>query len=225
MSRKTFQRLSLDARRRSLLEATLDCIVEYGLDGASARRIADKAGVTAGLIRHYFGSKDDMVLAAYSYLIGELTSSAAESAAVGDDSPDQRLARFIIANVTAPNLSSHKVSLWATFIGRVRAISGYAEIHRESYREFLALLETLIHPVVVASGSSATPAVCREHAIALNGLIDGLWLEGSLGHGLYSAETLPQIALRAAERVLELSAGSLARYAGDGESDTGDNGR
>ncbi|WP_458526963.1 TetR family transcriptional regulator C-terminal domain-containing protein [Onishia taeanensis] len=212
MSRKTFQRLPLDERRRSLLEATLDSVAEDGLNGASARRIAEHAGVTAGLIRHYFGSKDAMVRAAYGYLLEQMTAEATQSAEKGGEAPEQRLARFIVANVTAPNLSSRKVSLWATFIGRVRSDSTYADIHRERYREFLALLETLIHPLLLAFERPADPVTCQRYAIALNALIDGLWLEGGLGHGLYDARRLPGIALSAAEGILALPEGTLVQF-------------
>lgn len=202
----------MDARRRSLLEATLDCVAEYGMNGASARRVADRAGVTAGLIRHYFGSKDAMVSAAYGYLIGQLTAEADASAEQGGAAPEQRLARFIVANVTAPNLSPRKVALWATFIGRVRTEPDYADIHRESYREFLALLETLIHPLLLAGERPADPVTCQHYAIALNALIDGLWLEGGLGHGLYDTALLPRIALGAAEGILALPGNTLMQH-------------
>ncbi|WP_110675470.1 TetR family transcriptional regulator C-terminal domain-containing protein [Salinicola sp. RZ23] len=210
MSRKTFQRLSLDERRRSMLEATLECIAQHGLDGATARRIAERANVTAGLIRHYFGSKEDMVLAAYGYLVGQLTMQAAQASGQDATHPERRLARFIIANVTPPNLSDRNVSLWATFIGRIRALPSYADIHRESYRDFLDLLETMIHAVMAARQRPVSAEACQDQAVALNGLIDGLWLEGSLDHGLYAADRLPRIALTAAAGILSLPADALS---------------
>ncbi|WFE75807.1 TetR family transcriptional regulator C-terminal domain-containing protein [Roseinatronobacter sp. S2] len=210
MTQRSYQRLGEDARRNALLEATLDCLAEDGMGGASVRKIAERAGVSAGLIRHYFLSKDEMVHAAYAYLMGNLTGAAAESARMASEGPAQALAHFIAANVKHPNLSSRKVSLWATFIGRVRSGQRYAQIHRESYREFLDLLEALIHPVLTQHNLPADPATCHSHAIALNGLIDGLWIEGSLGHGLYDPARLPRIALSAAEGILRLPNDTLA---------------
>ena len=60
-------------------------------------------------------------------------------------------------------------------------------------------------------GLPADPAACHGYAIALNGLIDGLWLEGSLGHGLYAPARLPGIALAAAEGILRLPDKTLVR--------------
>jgi len=217
MTRKVFQRLSEDARRTSLIEATLDCVAREGLHGASVRRIAEKAGVSAGLIRHYFPSKDAMLRASYAYLIGQLTGDAAryvDKAAdrAGPDAPDAALAQFVAANVSKPNLSALKVSLWATFIGRVRADPAFADIHRESYREFLDILEGLIHPLLMTHDRPSDPASCQRLAVAVNGLIDGLWLEGSLEHGLYNPNRLPGIALNAVEGILNLPHTTLTRH-------------
>jgi AcrR family transcriptional regulator len=210
MSRKAFQRLSLDDRRRSLMEATLACVARDGLHGATVRRITDEAGVTAGLVRHYFGGKDELIKSAYAYLVGQLTTQASESSRRSDGGADAQLRHFLRANMTAPNLSEHKVSLWATFVGRVRSDMQFAEIHREGYREFLHLLETLIEPVLAAHGLPHGGAVCKRHAIALNGLIDGLWIEGSLNSGLYSQAILPDLLIEGSERLLGLPPGSLS---------------
>lgn len=48
--------LSADGRSR-LIDAAIECFAASGF-GVSVRAIAERAGVTAGLIRHHFGSKD-----------------------------------------------------------------------------------------------------------------------------------------------------------------------
>ena len=212
MTRRAYSRLSQDRRRTDLLEATLSCVADLGLDRAGARQIAERAGVSAGLIRHYFPSKDEMVRAAYAYLMGQMTAAAEDSGAGDEQSPEAALAEVIAANFASPSLSGVKVSLWATFVGRVRVDPAYADIQREGYREFLDLLEARIHPVLVAQGGPADPSRCKQLAIALNGLIDGLWIEGSLGHGLYDARRLPAIALGAAEGILRLPDTTLTRH-------------
>ncbi|WP_339109572.1 TetR family transcriptional regulator C-terminal domain-containing protein [Thioclava sp. GXIMD4216] len=212
MSRKTFQRLPEDARRLELLEATLACIGEDGLNGASARKIAERAGVTAGLIRHYFGSKEEMLRAAYAHLMTQLTGQAEAVAQTRALTPAQSLAGFISANLMRPNLSARKVSLWSTFIGRVEHEPGYSQIHRASYQEFLDLLATLIRDARHACDLPHDAPLCHDLAIALNGLIDGLWIEGSLDHGIYDPERLPLIALQAAEGLLHLPKDSLTQH-------------
>jgi len=210
MSRKDFQRLSEDVRRRSLMEATLVCVAQYGLTGTTVRRITEEAGVTPGMVRHYFGSKNELITNAYAYLVGQLTSEAGERARLAKGEASLQLRQFLLANMTTPNLSEDKVSLWATFIGRVKYEREFADIHREGYRDFLNLLEALIEPVLAEHGLPHGGEACRRHAIALNGLIDGLWMEGSLNSGLYSRAILPGLIIEAGERLLGLPAGSLA---------------
>ena len=50
-------------RRERMLDAALATFVDKGIDGASVKDITAAAGVTQGLLYHYFDSKDALVLA------------------------------------------------------------------------------------------------------------------------------------------------------------------
>ena len=52
------------ATRTALLDAAIDCLVEYGYAKTTTRRIAERAGVTPGALQHHFASK--------AALLGEL---------------------------------------------------------------------------------------------------------------------------------------------------------
>ena len=61
----------LTARAR-IRDAALRLFADRGLDGTTIRDIAKEAGVSGGLIRHHFGSKDDLRSACDSYALGQL---------------------------------------------------------------------------------------------------------------------------------------------------------
>ena len=61
----------LTARAR-IRDAALRLFAERGLDGATIRDIARAAGVSGGLVRHHFGSKDDLRAACDSYALDQL---------------------------------------------------------------------------------------------------------------------------------------------------------
>ena len=61
----------LTARAR-IRDAALRLFAERGLDGATIRDIARAAGVSGGLIRHHFGSKDDLRAACDSYALDQI---------------------------------------------------------------------------------------------------------------------------------------------------------
>jgi len=61
----------LTARAR-IRDAALRLFAERGLDGTTIRDIAKEAGVSGGLIRHHFGSKDDLRAACDSHVLDQL---------------------------------------------------------------------------------------------------------------------------------------------------------
>ena len=61
----------LTARAR-IRDAALRLFADRGLDGTTIRDIAKEAGVSGGLIRHHFGSKDDLRAACDSYALDQL---------------------------------------------------------------------------------------------------------------------------------------------------------
>lgn len=202
MSRRTFHRAGEAERRHDLIAATLDCISETGLQGATVRQIAARAGVTPGLIRHYFSCKDQMLQAAYREVMTGMTSAVVAAADGGQQTARARLCDFIIANLTPPVADGRRLSLWAAFISHVRVDPAFAEIHRESYLAFRSALEALVADVLAEAGEAPDPMRCRELGIAINGVIDGLWLEGTLVGDLFTENPLPGIAVRSVEALL-----------------------
>ena len=61
--RKTRRQEQAEARRGQLLAVALDLFSERGIRGATIKEIAQAAGVTEGLIYHYFPSKAALVRA------------------------------------------------------------------------------------------------------------------------------------------------------------------
>jgi AcrR family transcriptional regulator len=56
------------ATRERLLDATIECLVEFGYAGTTVARVAERAGVTRGAQVHHYPTKADLVLAALRHL-------------------------------------------------------------------------------------------------------------------------------------------------------------
>lgn len=71
-----------ETTRTALLEATIDCLAEYGYAGTTTTRVAELAGLSRGAQLNYFASKAALVAAAVGHLadrrIEELRSLVAE---------------------------------------------------------------------------------------------------------------------------------------------------
>lgn len=66
--RRTQDQRRTETRRR-LLDATIDCLAEYGYAGATTRRIAERAEVSVGAVTHHFQYRVDLVAAAVEELV------------------------------------------------------------------------------------------------------------------------------------------------------------
>lgn len=203
-SRRKFRREGEERRKQDLIEATLDCVAEHGLEGATVRAIARRAGVTAGLIRHYFPNKEELLQATYATIVGRMTEQAKAALAMDKASPRRRLAAFVEANLTPPVIDARIFSLWAGFIGRATHDPTLAAAHRNGYLGFRDELEALVAEVLAAEGRAADKAQTRAHAIAINGILDGLWIEGCLADDLFGPRELAGIAISTVEALLTL---------------------
>src|SRR5215471_9146339 len=101
-----FERKLPDARRKALIEATIECLKKFGHDGLSIRRISAQAEVSIGLINHHFPTKDALVAEAYRYFNTELVGYLQRAIADKTGSPRQQLRAFFEASFSPPNLDS-----------------------------------------------------------------------------------------------------------------------
>lgn len=68
---RRWSRLGSDERRGQILRAARSLFSELPYGAVSTAAIADAAGVTRGLLHHYFGTKRDLYLEAVRDLVGE----------------------------------------------------------------------------------------------------------------------------------------------------------
>ncbi|RUU03205.1 transcriptional regulator BetI, partial [Mesorhizobium sp. M7A.T.Ca.TU.009.01.3.2] len=60
-------------RRKALIDATISAIGERGSLDVTMSEIAGRAGVSSALAHHYFGAKDELLLATMRHILAELT--------------------------------------------------------------------------------------------------------------------------------------------------------
>ncbi|MDQ3936936.1 MAG: TetR/AcrR family transcriptional regulator [Actinomycetota bacterium] len=82
MGTPAFTRLDVDERRRQLLEAGARAFTERSYDDVSMSEVARSAGISKGLLYHYFPSKRD-------FFTATLAAAAAELAAVTEPDPER----------------------------------------------------------------------------------------------------------------------------------------
>ncbi len=70
--------------RARIRDAALRLIAEHGVEGATIRDITRAAGVSGGLVRHHFGSKDHLRAACDAYALEQLVKIKEQAVLVGE---------------------------------------------------------------------------------------------------------------------------------------------
>nr|WP_325230128.1 transcriptional regulator BetI [Sphingobium sp.] len=197
--RARFVREAPDVRRQALIEATARCLAEKGVGGTSVRAICARAGVSSGLLTHYFDGVDALILATYVD-VGTKVSAALDAAieAAGDD-PRDRLRACLQANFRDPILDPDLLATWIAFWSLVKSDPNIAIIHAEVYGGTRDQLEDLLR----AACPALSPAETRIAAISLTALVDGLWLELCLDRSTFSPEEAQVMVEDAMARLLD----------------------
>lgn len=196
--RRAYRRESEETRRADLIAATQDLVAEGGPEAATVRAIAARAGVTAGLIRHYFQTKDELTRAAYLSLMDGMTAKGSDALEGVGAQPEERLAAFVAASLRPPVLDVGAVVLWAGYMHKVRNDPQLLAVHERAYVTYRDTLQGLI----AALSRPATEAQLRSEAIACNAVIDGLWLEGSILAHTFAPAEIVTIGLRSVGAIL-----------------------
>lgn len=173
-SAPSFTRESAEVRREALIDATCTALAEAGLAGVSVRSICARAGVSPGLLRHYFAGIDDLVCAAYVATGARIDAIIDAAVAAAAPDPRARLSAYLTASFRPPIADPALLGSWTGFWALARTSPRAAAIHRAGYAAYRARLTALLAECGMA------PAAAATEAIALTALVDGLWLELAL---------------------------------------------
>ncbi len=111
--RRTQDQRRAETRRR-LLDATIDCLAEYGYAGATTRRIAERAEVSVGAVTHHFQYRVDLVAAAVEELVRRRLVALRQALDALPDDRERRVSAaldLIWADFSGP-LFTVMVKLW-----------------------------------------------------------------------------------------------------------------
>lgn len=165
-------------RRESLIEATIQMVAKHGIENTTFVRISEAAGVSRGLPGHYFRDKDDLLCQAYQHLLDLHVAHTTGAARAVEDDAAEGLKAFARACLPSDGSTRHYrtayLAFWTLSMGNKKMM----KITSESYRVLYDSVASLFSDAATESGASLD---AREETVALIGMIDGLWLDISIG--------------------------------------------
>lgn len=160
-----------EIRRRQLIEATIASIHEVGFAESSLSRISAKAGVSTGIVHHYFEDKAELLESTLRALGTNLRLAVARRLNAAH-TPTERLLAVIDGNLGAETFTPESVSAWLAFWAQVPTSPRLAGIQHVIISR---LRDNLVHALKLMGRKDAV-----EIARVTEALIDGLWLRAAV---------------------------------------------
>lgn len=202
MTKQAKKRLSRQERYDTLIDATYRCVAQNGLDGTTIRDIAELAGVTFGLIRHYFANKEDLIEATYTAVTADMTKHAQVAAEQAGPDPAEKLSAFVAASLSDPFVSPQYLAFWSNFVGRVLFDPRMQELHEQGFWRYRQVLTNLVAQTLAQAGKAPDQDALDLAVIKVNAVIDGMWIEACLNVDALRGPDLAQAGIDAASAVL-----------------------
>lgn len=160
-------------RRQQLIEATLDSVAELGLHATTINSISKRAGMSSGIISHYFGGKQGLLEATVRHLLSNLKANLLSKTQAGC-TPEQRLMFIVEANFSSMQQQTNTTRTWLSF--------WVQSMHDESlHRLQIVNAKRLQSNLAVSFKEHLNKDQARDAANLAAAMIDGLWLRAVLG--------------------------------------------
>lgn len=161
-------------RKAALVEATIAEIGASGSLDVTVSQIAKRAGVSTALAHHYFGSKEQILLASMRHILSEFGAKVRGALAVSDG-PRGRVEAIIAASFEAGNFRRDVVAAWLNFYVQAQNSPDAARLLRVYQRRMHSNLVYALKPLV--------PERAEGVARGIASMIDGVYIREALNSG------------------------------------------
>ncbi|WP_328946051.1 TetR/AcrR family transcriptional regulator [Streptomyces sp. NBC_00250] len=161
-----------EERHRQIADAVSRLIAEHGLDAVTVARTAAAAGMSVGLVQHYFRNKDEMLLHAFRQVSACIRARAEQS--IRDGVEHRRPIARVMAEVMTEYIpldearrAEYRVA--RAFAGRALDAPALAEVDTETARKLREDIARAVHNGKecgeVDEGLDPVPAAVRLAAV------------------------------------------------------------
>jgi TetR/AcrR family transcriptional repressor of bet genes len=159
--------------RQRLIEACISALHLYGPSRTTVSRVVTIAGLSPGIVRFYFNSKDALLVAALEYLAREFEERVLKPVAALKHSPVVALGLLVELYLDPEISSPRKVSVWYSFWGEASSRQEYLEICGQKDEDFARLVRELVETLIAQSGARHLDG--DGVALGLIGVLEVLW--------------------------------------------------
>lgn len=158
-------------RKAQLIDATIQCIHEEGVARSSVQRISKRAGLSPGIVAHYFDDKDGLLVATLLRLNKGLSDEIIQRMSSAQQ-PIDRLWAILDAHFEPVHFAPETVDAWFALWGKMREIPDLQRVQRIYEARLRSNLRHALRPLVEAKRVDLA-------ADAIGAMIDGLWAKSA----------------------------------------------
>lgn len=156
-------------RRKQLIDATIASIHDRGFAATTVKEIGAAAGVSPGIIHHYFGGKNELLEATMRQLLEDLR----EVTLIGlrnSSNSIERIESIIDANFAEDFFSQQALTAWLIFWAQVPHNQPFRRLQRLNEKRLLSNLRYDFQKLIPDRKQA------RKSALGLAVMMDGLWI-------------------------------------------------
>ncbi|MCW3031633.1 MAG: betI [Solirubrobacterales bacterium] len=196
-------------RREQICRAAATVISREGFAGTTMRMVADEAGVSTGMLNHYFANRQDLLTQALVY-VSERAQARMREAIVGVPAGRQRLAALLDSALAEDQEASETWRVWINAYGEAVRLADLRHTIEARLNSWYDLIDTELEGLVPADVNGTIPWAWRFDAI-LNGLtLQALTSEAALDGARIRDEVIAM--LFSEEPVIAVAGGAAAGH-------------
>ena len=159
-------------RRQQLIDATIESVAQKGLQATTINSISKNAGMSSGIISHYFGGKQGLIEATVRYLLSNLKDDLI-SKVDEKTTPTQRLMFIVESNFALVQQRKDTTRTWLSFWAQ--------SMHDKELHRLQKVNSKRLQSNLTVSFKQLMPLAQANLAAELTAaMIDGLWLRAVL---------------------------------------------
>lgn len=161
-------------RRDALIKAAIIELGQVGSLDVTVSRIAKRAGMSSALAHHYFGSKEQMFLAAMRHVLSVYGAEVRGALSVAE-TPQARVKALVRVSFTGSNFRRDVVAAWLNFYVMAQRSPEAERLLRIYQSRLRSNLRHALRPLAGARAASLADGAAA--------MIDGVYLHEALGTG------------------------------------------
>lgn len=167
------RKASREVRRMQLIDATIDSLARRGYAETTLADVADGAGLSRGIVNFHFESKDKLLVATLQFMAEEYSAHWRAAIEKAGSDPAARVAAIVAADFDRAVCNRRKLAAWCAFWGEAKSRPTYQALCGGRDRAYQETMVRLCADLIAEGGYALDAA---QTAIALNAMLEGLWL-------------------------------------------------